>query len=108
MTQTTTVGARRLRVGQTLKLAALGLVVLLIAAVVIANQAGSVAPGVDTASVGEIAPTSTHIQEANSAHNPAREGPVVPVASSDGMIWDCCWTPQPPNHLEQENRIGGR
>lgn len=107
MTQTTTVGGRPLRVGQTVRVAALGLVVLLIAAVLIANQAGSAAPGVETAPVGRITPSAAHIREAVPALAPAREGPAVPVVSSDGTLWDCCWTSQGPQYLGPENGIGG-
>lgn len=64
MTHTSTVGARPFRAGQSVRVAALGLLVLLVAAVLIANQIGSVAPEVNPAPVGRITPSSVSVREA--------------------------------------------
>lgn len=120
MTQTTTGGAQTLRIGQGVRLAALGLVVLLTAAVLITSQGGPSVPEENTGPVGTISPSPAYVGESfgatgtepTSTQHPTREGPAVAVPSSDEVLWDCCWTsgtpPQVPPTPDQENRIGGR
>lgn len=108
MTQTTTVGVRPLRVGRTGLLVALGLAVLLVAALVFANQAGSATPGVGPAPIGRITPSLAHIRESAGATPVGQATPALTYVREAGAVPTSESGEQAPNNIGPENGIGGR